>query len=292
MRVSSGSRSFVLAVVGMLLLIVPSWGVEFTRDIRPILSNHCFQCHGPDAEHREADLRLDVESSAVMDGDGEGAIDRENPQESELLARIHSTDPDVVMPPREAGKDLSPDQKKLITEWIESGAEWEQHWAYRTPERWPNPEIVQEARVRLEGQLAIDYVVPDYYARYPKPCMGGWARTGLNVTPSGKVLPCHAAESIDVLTFDNVKDKSLREIWISGEAFQAFRGTDWMEEPCKSCDRRELDWGGCRCQAFHFTGNANAVDPACSLSPMHEELRAIAEKDAASEEAAFSYRQF
>ncbi|MEM7425108.1 MAG: pyrroloquinoline quinone biosynthesis protein PqqE [Pseudomonadota bacterium] len=153
-------------------------------------------------------------------------------------------------------------------------------------------DIVTRAREQLEGRLVIDYVVPDYYARYPKPCMGGWARTGLNVTPSGKVLPCHAAESITVLTFDNVKDKPLRDIWVSGEAFQAFRGTDWMEEPCRSCERRELDWGGCRCQAFHFTGSATAIDPACSLSPLHEVLRSIAEKDAASEEAAFSYRQF
>ncbi len=102
-------------------------------------------------------------------------------------------------------------------------------------------EVVMEARKRLEGRLVIDYVVPDYYARYPKPCVGGWARTGLNMTPSGKVLPCQAAESITTLTFDNVKDKSLRGIWISGEAFRAYRGTDWMEEPCRSCDRREPD---------------------------------------------------
>ena len=152
--------------------------------------------------------------------------------------------------------------------------------------------VVNEAREALKGVLVIDYVPADYHEDFPKRCMGGWGTSGVNVTPDGQVLPCHAAESIDVLSFDNVQDKPLRDIWISGEAFQAFRGTDWMEEPCRSCERREVDWGGCRCQAFHFTGNAAAIDPACSLSPLHEELRAIAQKDAASEEAAFSYRQF
>ena len=115
----------------------------------------------------------------------------------------------------------------------------------------------------------IDYVVPDYYARYPKPCMGGWGRQNLNVTPSGKVLPCHAAESIPGLRFDNVRDRPLAEIWYRGAAFKAFRGTDWMPEPCRSCPRQAQDFGGCRCQAFALTGDARATDPACSLSPQH-----------------------
>ena len=110
--------------------------------------------------------------------------------------------------------------------------------------------LVEAARERLKGVLTIDYVVPDYYARYPKACMGGWGRQNLNVTPSGKVLPCHAAEGIASLTFDNVKDRPLAEIWYHGAAFNAFRGTDWMEEPCRSCPRRFTDFGGCRCQAF------------------------------------------
>ncbi len=152
--------------------------------------------------------------------------------------------------------------------------------------------IVQEASQRLKGRLAFDYVVPDYYARFPKPCMGGWARTGLNVTPSGKVLPCHASETIDGLSFDNVKERSLAEIWASSPAFLAFRGTDWMEEPCRSCDRREVDWGGCRCQAFAFTGRATATDPACSLSAMHDELVEIANRESAAASPAFAYRQF
>ena len=116
--------------------------------------------------------------------------------------------------------------------------------------------LVEAARERLKGVLVIDYVVPDYYARYPKPCMGGWGRQNLNVTPSGKVLPCHAAEGIAALAFDNVKDKPLAEIWYQGAAFNAFRGTDWMQEPCRSCPRKTIDFGGCRCQAFAMLGDA------------------------------------
>ncbi len=152
--------------------------------------------------------------------------------------------------------------------------------------------IVKEAGERLKGRLVIDYVVPDYYARFPKPCMGGWARTGLNVTPSGKVLPCHAAETIAGLSFDNVREKSLADIWASSPAFNAFRGTEWMEAPCRTCERRELDWGGCRCQAFAFAGRATATDPACSLSSMHTELADIAKVESAAPSPAFAYRQF
>ena len=129
--------------------------------------------------------------------------------------------------------------------------------------------LVEAARERLKGVLVIDAVVPDYYARYPKPCMGGWGRQNLNVTPSGKVLPCHAAETITGLRFDNVKERPLAEIWYRGEAFNAFRGTGWMQEPCRSCPRQAQDFGGCRCQAFALTGDARATDPACSLSPRH-----------------------
>ena len=151
--------------------------------------------------------------------------------------------------------------------------------------------LVEAARERLKGVLTIDYVVPDYYARYPKPCMGGWARQNLNVTPSGKVLPCHAAEGIATLTFDNVKDRPLAEIWYHGAAFNAFRGTDWMEEPCRSCPRRFTDFGGCRCQAFAMTGRAEATDPACSLSPHHQELVATAVREAAGRPPEFVYRR-
>jgi PqqA peptide cyclase len=150
---------------------------------------------------------------------------------------------------------------------------------------------VREAQARLKGTLVIDYVVPDYYARYPKPCMGGWGRQNLNVTPSGKVLPCHAAETITTLTFDNVKDKPLAEIWASGAAFEAFRGTEWMPEPCRSCERRFTDFGGCRCQAFALTGRADVTDPACSLSPRHADLLGIAEQASGKAPPAFVYRR-
>ena len=137
-------------------------------------------------------------------------------------------------------------------------------------------DIVDKAKERLKGILVIDFVVPDYYAKYPKPCMGGWGRGVMNVTPSGRVLPCHAAESLPGMTFDNVRDKHLREIWLNGEAFNKFRGTSWMKEPCNSCSRKEIDFGGCRCQALALTGDASNTDPACSLSPLHQEWARVA----------------
>ena len=152
--------------------------------------------------------------------------------------------------------------------------------------------LVEEARERLKGRLVIDAVLPDYYARYPKPCMNGWGRQSLNVTPSGRVLPCHAAETIPGLEFWNVRERSLAEIWRHSPAFNAFRGTAWMQEPCRSCPRRERDWGGCRCQALAIAGDAAATDPACHLSPMHARIRALAEADAVAEGIAYDYRGY
>jgi PqqA peptide cyclase len=138
----------------------------------------------------------------------------------------------------------------------------------------------------------IDAVLPDYYARYPKPCMNGWGRQSLNVTPSGRVLPCHAAETIPGLEFWNVRDHSLAEIWRESPAFNAYRGTDWMQEPCKACPRRERDWGGCRCQALAIAGDAAATDPACYLSPLHARIQALAEADAAADGTGYDYRGY
>jgi PqqA peptide cyclase len=152
--------------------------------------------------------------------------------------------------------------------------------------------IVEAARERLKGTMVFDYVVPDYYARRPKACMGGWARQFINVTPSGQVMPCHAAATIPGLRFDNVKDRPLSEIWRLSEAFARFRGTAWMPEPCQSCDQREIDWGGCRCQALAITGDAAATDPACALSPHHDALAALAEAESHAEPPAFAYRRF
>ena len=153
---------------------------------------------------------------------------------------------------------------------------------------------VEAARARLGQQLSIDYVVPDYYAQRPKACMGGWGRQFLNVTPAGKVLPCHAAESITDMTFETVRERPLAAIWADGPAFERFRGTDWMPEPCRSCARREIDFGGCRCQAFALTGDAGTTDPACGLSPRHAEMVALAERDSAAGEHddTFAYRGF
>ena len=149
---------------------------------------------------------------------------------------------------------------------------------------------VEAARARLAGRLVIDYVVPDYYAHRPKACMGGWGRRFLNVTPAGKVLPCHAAETLPDLNFPTVAQASLTEIWYRAPAFERFRGTAWMRQPCRSCERREIDWGGCRCQAFALTGDPTRTDPACALSSDHE-LLAAARSEAEEVAPAFVYRQ-
>jgi len=147
---------------------------------------------------------------------------------------------------------------------------------------------VEVLRARHHGRIVIDAVVPDYHARFPKPCVGGWGRRSLNVTPSGKVLPCHAAESIPGLEFWSVREHSLAEIWIASPAFTAFRGTDFLPDPCRSCERREVDFGGCRCQAFALTGDARATDPVCQFSPHHAR---VAELAAVHEDVAYAYRR-
>lgn len=130
-------------------------------------------------------------------------------------------------------------------------------------------------------------MIPDYYARFPKPCVGGWGRRSLNVTPAGKVLPCHAAEIIPGLAFWNVREHSLADIWRDAPSFNEFRGSDWMSEPCRSCARRDQDFGGCRCQAFLIAGDARAADPVCHLSPHH----ALVEQAAAlRDEEVYVYR--
>ena len=134
--------------------------------------------------------------------------------------------------------------------------------------------IVAEAEKRLEGRMRIDSVVPDYYAKYPKACMGGWGRRLMLINPAGKVLPCHAAEVLPGMSFENVRDKTLAWIWQESSSFQKFRREDWMQEPCRSCDRRGEDFGGCRCQAFLLAGNALVTDPACSLAPSHSIVEA------------------
>ena len=135
--------------------------------------------------------------------------------------------------------------------------------------------VIKREQERLEGRIRIEYVVPDYYAKYPKPCMGGWGRKLMLITPGGDALPCHAAQVIPGISFENIKDRSVREIWECSAAFQRFRGEHWMQEPCKTCDRREQDFGGCRCQALLLAGDASATDPACSLAPLRPKVDAI-----------------
>jgi PqqA peptide cyclase len=147
---------------------------------------------------------------------------------------------------------------------------------------------VEALRQRHHGEIVIDAVVPDYYARLPKPCIGGWGRRSLNVTPAGKVLPCHAAETIPGLEFWSVREHSLADIWRNSPAFNAFRGTDWMREPCRSCARRDVDFGGCRCQALALAGDARAADPVCHLAPAHDRVVALA---AVQEDTPYAYRR-
>lgn len=127
-------------------------------------------------------------------------------------------------------------------------------------------QVVAEAIPRLKGQLVIDFVPPDYYSDFPKACMNGWGSTGLNVTPDGTVLPCHAAATIPHLEFERVPETDLASLWYDSAAFNAYRGTDWLPELCQSCERREVDYGGCRCQAMAILGDAAAPDPVCRKS--------------------------
>ena len=151
--------------------------------------------------------------------------------------------------------------------------------------------VVRDRMAALSGRLVVDYVVPDYYARRPKACMGGWGRRFMNITPSGKVLPCHAAETIPGLAFETVQDRPLGAIWRDSPAFERFRGTGWMPAPCRDCDRREIDWGGCRCQALAVTGNAALTDPVCELSADHARVVALAEGESARGDEPFVYRR-
>ena len=153
--------------------------------------------------------------------------------------------------------------------------------------------VVKEAIDRLKGALVIDFVPPDYYSDFPKACMNGWGSTGLNVTPDGTVLPCHAAETIPGLRFQNATETPLRDIWFKSEAFNAYRGTDWMPELCKSCDRRDVDYGGCRCQAMAVLNDPAATDPVCRKSPGRAVLDALLEQEVTAPELQdFVYRSF
>jgi pyrroloquinoline quinone biosynthesis protein E len=140
-----------------------------------------------------------------------------------------------------------------------------------TREQVARAQVTAEAAMRrYKGEMQILFVLPDYFEKYPKPCYGGWGKLYLVVAPDGKVLPCHKATQITTLAFDNARDHSLEWIWQESAAFKAFRGDSWMREPCRSCPRKTVDFGGCRCQAFALTGAAENTDPVCVLSPERE----------------------
>ena len=138
--------------------------------------------------------------------------------------------------------------------------------------------VVRAAIHRLKGKMQVIYVVADYYEEYPKPCMYGWGARQLTIAPDGTVLPCPAASAIETLDLDNATTKPLKEIWYGSESFNAYRGEDWMSDTCRSCDRRGIDFGGCRCQAFQLTGNGAATDPVCKKSPDRHLVDLILEK--------------
>jgi pyrroloquinoline quinone biosynthesis protein E len=132
--------------------------------------------------------------------------------------------------------------------------------------------VTNEFRQQHPGELDVFFVAPDYYDDRPKKCSNGWGTTFLTVNPKGEVLPCQSAHVIPGLQIPSVRERSLREIWLQSDLFNRFRGTDWMREPCRTCPEREIDLGGCRCQAFLLTGDATNADPVCSLSPHHHKV--------------------
>ena len=130
----------------------------------------------------------------------------------------------------------------------------------------------REYQEKMRDKMKIIYVIPDYFENRPKACMNGWGSIFLTIAPDGSALPCHAAAQLPGLEFPNVRDHSVAQIWNDSDAFNRFRGFDWMKEPCRSCPEKEKDFGGCRCQAYMLTGDAANADPVCDKSPHHSQL--------------------
>lgn len=139
-------------------------------------------------------------------------------------------------------------------------------------------QTMREWRERMKGKMKIFFVVPDYYEQRPKRCVNGWGTTLATIAPDGVALPCHTARMLPGLSFPNVREQSMREIWFESDAFNRFRGFGWMKEPCASCEEREKDLGGCRCQAYLLAHDATVADPVCSKSPHHQVVVAAVER--------------
>lgn len=134
--------------------------------------------------------------------------------------------------------------------------------------------VAAEAKTRLRGKMEVLFITPDYYSEYPKSCMEGWGRRFIVINPEGFALPCHLAQTIPELHFEHVMQSRLADIWHHSAGFNRFRGDNWLPDPCRTCERRAMDFGGCRCQAFHVVGEAGVTDPACSLAPGHGHIEA------------------
>jgi pyrroloquinoline quinone biosynthesis protein E len=136
-------------------------------------------------------------------------------------------------------------------------------------------QMIEAAKQRLKGKIHLESVFPDYFASFPKACVGGWGRQMILINPVGQALPCHSAAVIPHLSFDTVREQDLAWIWHNSPAFQRFRGDAWMSDTCRACPRKERDFGGCRCQAFMLTGDSDAIDPVCTYSPQHGQLATL-----------------
>ncbi len=171
-------------------------------------------------------------------------------------------------------------------------------WAHlNRPQLLPSREQFERAEAiahryqdKMKGKMKIYYVIPDFYEDRPKACMNGWGTTFLTIAPDGSALPCHAARELPVDDFPNVREMSVKEIWEESEIFNRFRGFEWMPEPCRSCDEKTKDYGGCRCQAYLLTGDMNATDPVCSKSPQRQLIDDIIESANSPEEAPLVFR--
>ena len=186
---------------------------------------------------------------------------------------LHRHNIDDVAAILELSKALEADYVELATTQYYGWAKHNQNNLMPTREQVVNAEAIAHQYQRdLEGKMRILYVVPDYFEDRPKPCMNGWGSIFLTIAPDGTALPCHSARIIPGLELPNVKQHSIDWIWNESRDFNQFRGFEWMKEPCRSCDEKHKDFGGCRCQALMLTGDANNTDPVCDKSPKHAAL--------------------